>query len=128
MPHLTIEYTANLDAETDIGALCKSLSRTLVDLKDKRAQPVFPFSGTRVLAYPARHYAVADGGADRAFVYLNLRITPGRSQERLQAVGDALLVQVKAHFAELLARRSLRITLHIDEGQPVYEGKAGSAA
>ncbi len=126
MPHLKIEYSANLDAETDIGALCKSLAQTLLALKDKREQPIFPFNGTRVLAYPAPHYAVADGADNRAFVYLNLRITSGRSQERLQAVGDALLEQTKAHFAQLLASRQLRITLHIDEGQPVYEGKAGS--
>ena len=126
MPHLKIEYTANLDAETDIGALCKTLARTVVGLKDEHEQPVFPLHGTRVLAYPAPHYAVADGEEDRAFVYLNLRITPGRSPERLLAVGDALLAQAKAHFAPLLASRALRITLHIDEGHPVYEGKAAS--
>jgi 5-carboxymethyl-2-hydroxymuconate isomerase len=126
MPHLKIEYTANLDAETDIGALCKSLARTVVGLKDEHEQPVFPLHGTRVLAYPAPHYAVADGEEDRAFVYLNLRITPGRSPERLLVVGDALLAQTKAHFAPLLASRALRITLHIDEGRQVYEGKAAS--
>jgi len=130
MPHLKIEYTANLDAETDIGALCKSLARTVVGLKDEHGQPVFPLNGTRVLAYPAPHYAVGDGegdgNGDGAFVYLNLRITPGRTPERLLAVGDALLASTKAHFASLLASRALRITLHIDEGHPVYEGKAAS--
>lgn len=126
MPHLKIEYTANLEAETDIGALCQLMARTLVGLQDEHGHPVFPFNGTRVLAYPAPHYAVADGAQDRAFVYLNLRITSGRSPERLLAVGDALLAQVKLHFEALLARRALRITLHIDEGQQVYEGKAAS--
>jgi 5-carboxymethyl-2-hydroxymuconate isomerase len=91
MPHLKIEYTANLEQHTDIGALCKTLSHTLVTLKDANGALVFPLYGTRVLAYPAAQYAVADGEQGRAFVYMNMRITPGRSDELVAAVGDAVL-------------------------------------
>ena len=123
MPHLKIEYTGNIEAETDMAALCKALARTLVELEDAQGRTVFPFDGTRVLAYPAPHHAVADGEHDKAFVYLNLRITPGRGAALLEHAGDALLAVATAHFAPLLARRPLRLTLHIDEGTPVYEGK-----
>ena len=123
MPHLKIEYTGNIEAETNMGALCKALARTLVELEDAQGRTVFPFDGTRVLAYPAPHHAVADGEHDKAFVYLNLRITPGRGAALLKHAGDALLAAATAHFAPLLARRPLRLTLHIDEGEPVYEGK-----
>jgi len=64
MPHLKIEYTANLDAHADIGELCKTLSHTLVTLKDAAGSLVFPLYGTRVLAYPAAQYAVADASRD----------------------------------------------------------------
>ena len=123
MPHLKIEYTGNIEAQADMGALCKILARTLVELEDGQGCAVFPFDGTRVLAYPAPHHAVADGEHDKAFVYLNLRITPGRSEALLKQAGEALLAQTRAHFEVLLASRPLRITLHIDEGSPVYEGK-----
>lgn len=123
MPHLKIEYTGNIEAETDMAALCKALARTLVELEDAQGRTVFPFDGTRVLAYPAPHHAVADGEHDKAFVYLNLRITPGRGAALLKHAGDALLAAATNHFAPLLARRPLRLTLHIDEGMPVYEGK-----
>ena len=43
---------------------------------------LFPIGGTRVLAYPATTYAVADGAPDHAFVYLNVRIAPGRERGR----------------------------------------------
>jgi hypothetical protein len=50
---------------------------------------VFPTGGTRVLAYPAAHYAVADGKADYAFVYLNMRMAAGRSEAVKKKAGDA---------------------------------------
>ena len=126
MPHLKIEYTANLDALTDVGALCKTLSHTLVTMKDANGTLVFPLYGTRVLAYPAAQYAVADGEQGRAFVYMNMRVTPGRSDELIKAVGDELLAAAKAHLAPVLDKVPLRLTLHIDATAPGYEGKFSS--
>lgn len=126
MPHLKIEYTANLDAHVDIGALCKTLSHTLVTLKDPGGTLVFPLLGTRVLAYPAAQYAVADGEQGRAFVYMNMRITPGRSEELVTAVGDALLAAARTHLAPALDKLPVRLTLHIDATPPGYEGKFSS--
>jgi 5-carboxymethyl-2-hydroxymuconate isomerase len=126
MPHLKIEYTANLDALTDVGALCKTLSHTLVTMKDANGTLVFPLYGTRVLAYPAAQYAVADGEQGRAFVYMNMRVTPGRSDELIKAVGDELLAAAKAHLAPVLDKVPLRLTLHIDATPPGYEGKFSS--
>lgn len=126
MPHLKIEYTANLDAHADIGELCKTLSHTLVTLKDDQSAPVFPLLGTRVLAYPAAQYAVADGEQGRAFVYMNMRITPGRSDALVKAVGDAVLASAQAQLAPALDKLPLRLTLHIDTTPPGYEGKFSS--
>ncbi|MRX08444.1 5-carboxymethyl-2-hydroxymuconate isomerase [Pseudoduganella sp. FT25W] len=123
MPHLKIEYTANLDAHADIGELCKTLSHTLVTLKDAAGALVFPLYGTRVLAYPAAQYAVADGEQGRAFVYLNMRITPGRSPELVQVIGDTLLASARDYLAPVLDKLPLRLTLHIDATPPGYEGK-----
>lgn len=123
MPHLIIDYTGNLDAQCDMPALCAALARTLVEFRDADGQLVFPLHGTRVLAYPAPHHAVADGAPERVFIYLNLRITAGRSAALVTAAGEALLAQVRTHVAPLLERGTLRATLHIDVGQPVYEGK-----
>jgi 5-carboxymethyl-2-hydroxymuconate isomerase len=123
MPHLTIEYTANLDAHSDIGALCKALSHTLVTLKDAAGALVFPLYGTRVLAYPAAQYAVADGEQGRIFLYLNLRITPGRSADLVKTIGDTVLSGAREHLAPVMDKLPLRLTLHIDETPPAYEGK-----
>jgi 5-carboxymethyl-2-hydroxymuconate isomerase len=80
-----------------------------------------------VLAFPAAHYAVADGKGDYAFIYLNVRMAAGRSEAVKKRIGDALLEEVRKHFEPLLATRHIGITLQIDEapGQ-VYDGKCGN--
>ena len=61
MPHVVVQYTANLDPEARIGALCKTLAEIIVAQRDGAGARVFPIGGTRVLAYPTPHFAVADG-------------------------------------------------------------------
>ena len=123
MPHLVILYTANLDKETDMTALCRSLADTMLAVQDDYGAQVYPTGGTRVLAYPAPHYAVADGKADYAFVYLNLRMGKGRSEETQKRAGDALLAATKAHFEPIFTQRHIGFTLQIDEGKEVFDGK-----
>jgi 5-carboxymethyl-2-hydroxymuconate isomerase len=90
MPHLVILYTANLDCDTDMSALCRTLADTTLTVRDEAGNQVLPTGGVRVLAYPAEHSAVADGKGDYGFVYLNLRIAAGRSAALQQQIGDAL--------------------------------------
>ena len=123
MPHVVIQYTANLGAEAGMGALCKTLAEVIVAQRDGAGARVFPIGGTRVLAYPTPDFAVADGRADRAFVYLNVRIAAGRERALVVATGQALIAAVRVHFAALFASRPLGITLQIDEGESVFDAK-----
>ena len=81
MPHLVVLYTGNLEAEAHMTALCRTLADTMLTVRDEAGKQVFPTGGTRVLAYPAAHFAVADGKSDYGFVYLNLRMQAGRLME-----------------------------------------------
>lgn len=127
MPHLVILYTPNVEADADMTALCRAMANTMLEQRDDQDRPVFPIGGTRVLAYPAAHHAVADGSGDHGFVYLNLRMAAGRPDPVKKRIGDALLAKVKQHFDPLLAKRHVGITLQIDEapGQ-IYDGKCGN--
>ena len=124
MPHLVILYTPNLEGKTDLTALCRSLADVMLSVRDEAGAQVFPTGGTRVLAFPAAHYAVADGKGDYAFMYLNLRMAAGRSDAVKKDAGDRLLAAVKQHFSPIFERELIGITLQIDEspGQ-VYDGK-----
>ncbi len=123
MPHVTIQYTANLDPEARMDALCATLAEVICAQRDGEGKRLFPIGGTRVMAYPAQVFAVADGAPDRAFVYLNVRIAPGREPARVQATGEALIAVVRSHFEKLFASRPLGITLQIDEGAPAFDVK-----
>jgi 5-carboxymethyl-2-hydroxymuconate isomerase len=123
MPHVVILYTSNLEAETDVSGLCRNLADAMLTVRDENAKQVFPTGGVRVFAYPAPHYAVADGQRDYAFVYLNLRMGRGRSQAVKQKAGEALLSTANRHFEPLFATRYIGVTLQIDEGQEVFDAK-----
>src|SRR5689334_21977864 len=124
MPHGVILYTPNLEAKAEVGALCRKLADAMLTIRDEADKQVFPTGGTRVLAYPAAHYAVADGQGDYGFMYVNVRMGAGRSQAVQQRAGDTLLHVVKAHVAPWFDSTLVGITLQIDEspGQ-VYDGK-----
>jgi 5-carboxymethyl-2-hydroxymuconate isomerase len=124
MPHLVILYSGNLESVANMSTLCRALADTMLALKDEDDKQVFPTGGTRVLAYPSAHHAVADGSGDFAFVYLNLRMGRGRTQATQTHAGDAVLACAKAHFEPIMKHHYIGITVQVDEspGQ-VYDGK-----
>ncbi len=140
MPHLVILYTGQLDQEVNMTSLCRQLADAMLAVKDESGKQVFPTGGTRVLAYPAPHYAVADGGAagvaagaavgvtaggkgDYAFAYLNLRMGRGRTEATQKLAGETLLAVAKTFFAPLMATKHMGVTLQIDVGQEVFDAK-----
>ena len=124
MPHVVIQYSANLEPLVDIHGLCKEFAIALVAMKAEDGKALFPIGGTRVLAYPAQHYAVADAKGDYAFCYINLRIAAGRSEAMKKTTGDSLLALAQARFATAFEKHPVGVTLQIDEaaGQ-VYDAK-----
>jgi 5-carboxymethyl-2-hydroxymuconate isomerase len=135
MPHLVILYTGQLDQAVDMKSLCRQLADAMLTVKDETGKQVFPKGGTRVLAYPAPHYAVSDGGAagvaaggdgDYAFVYLNLRMGRGRTEATQNRVGETLLGLAKTFFSPLMATKHMGVTLQIDIGQEVFDAKHSS--
>lgn len=126
MPHLVILYSANLDKETDMTALCRAMADAMLTLRDEEGKQVYPTGGTRVFAYPAAHYAVADGKGDYAFCYLNVRMARGRSDAVKKNVGETLIAVARTHFAPIFDKRPIGVTLQVDEGLEVFDAKHSS--
>lgn len=135
MPHVVILYTPNLDARTDLTALCRRLADALLTVTSEAGQQVFPTPGLRVLAYPAAHYALADGGAvgraaggdgNYGFIYVNLRMGRGRSEAVQQEAGRVLEAAALEHLAPLLSMHPVGLTVQVDEGHEVFDAKRGS--
>ncbi len=141
MPHLVILYTGNLDHVVEMPALCRELADAMLAVRDEAGAQVFPTGGTRVLAYPAPHFAVGDGGAagrtagtgktglstddpgEYGFMYLNLRMARGRTAATQQRAGDALLAATRARLDAVMATRHIGVTIQVDEGPEVFDAK-----
>ena len=127
MPHLVLLYSPDIEADADMPTLCRALADCMLEQRDETGRQVFPTSGTRVLAYPAAHAAIADGQGDYGFVYANLRMGAGRSASVHRQVGDQLLAVMRQQLDPLLARRPVGVTVQIDESQAqVYDAKHSS--
>ncbi|HWW06923.1 5-carboxymethyl-2-hydroxymuconate Delta-isomerase [Collimonas sp.] len=114
MPHLTLEYSANLRERGDLPALCRQLAAALI-AQQAEGKPVYPIGGVRVRALAAEDYCIADGDLDAAFVHATLKIGAGRTEAVKQATGEALFEVMKAHFAELFQQTGLALSLEINE-------------
>ncbi len=126
MPHLVVLYSANLEADADMSTFCRAAADALLSVDDDSGKAVFPIAGVRVFAYPAAQFAVADGSGDHGFIYLQLRMAKGRSAMVHQAVGEALSAVAKSHFAALLDKRKVGMTVQVDEGHEVFDAKIGN--
>jgi 5-carboxymethyl-2-hydroxymuconate isomerase len=114
MPHLTLEYSANLSDGDSMAALCRKLAQRLGELRDGD-RAVYPIGGIRVRALCCETYCIADGMPDAAFMHANLKIAAGRSEAVKRATGNALFDIVKEHFAETFERQGLALSLEINE-------------
>jgi 5-carboxymethyl-2-hydroxymuconate isomerase len=109
VPHLTIEYSANLEPGGNIAGLCAALSAGLLE------SGLFETGAVRVRARPCPHYAIADGLARNGFADMVLRMGKGRSAAERQSVGQALMAVAQAHFATELAAPHFALSLEVVE-------------
>ncbi|CAD6560226.1 5-carboxymethyl-2-hydroxymuconate Delta-isomerase [Paraburkholderia sabiae] len=114
MPHLTLEYSANLANEESIGDLCRKLAQSL-DAQRENDQRLYPPGGIRVRALRCEQYCIADGKTEAAFLHANLKIGAGRSETAKKATGDALFEVIKLHFAQTFEKQGLALSLEINE-------------
>ncbi|HLT02509.1 MAG TPA: 5-carboxymethyl-2-hydroxymuconate Delta-isomerase [Geminicoccaceae bacterium] len=117
MPHIIIEYSANLREEIGIDALVEALHRTAIDTG------VFPIGGARTRAAERSHYRIADGHPDNGFVHVMLRIGHGRDARTKAGAAERIFDALCAHLAPRFAAGPLGITLEVVEIDPALSFK-----
>jgi 5-carboxymethyl-2-hydroxymuconate isomerase len=109
MPHLILEYSANLDADVDVPAMVAVVHDAALETG------VFPQGGIRTRAARRDIYRIADGHADNSFVHLHARIGAGRSVEARKAAGKHVFDALAAYLAPVMAARPLAISFEMSE-------------
>ncbi|WP_207885259.1 5-carboxymethyl-2-hydroxymuconate Delta-isomerase [Pseudomonas sp. 30_B] len=120
MPHIAIDYTANL--ANDLQPL--DLPRKLH--KAAQAMGVFPINGLRTFARAIGEYRVGANTTNEAFINIQVRIAPGRPEELRQRIVDTLFATAEQTLAELIARRPVGLQLEITEFDRSLTRMAGS--
>ncbi len=110
MPHVIIEYTANVEVDARIPELMRLLNGVLIGHAD-----VFPTGGIRTRALRLDQYRMADGAADDAFIHVVFRIKAGRPKAVTGPICAELFAALRAHLADVFARRYLGLTLELEE-------------
>jgi len=109
MPHLILDYSANLDDMLDMQGLCVALKDAAV------ATGVFPQAGIRVRAHAADHAVIADGDARHAYVDITIKMAAGRTEAQKATAIDGVFDAAKAFTADLMAAHPFLLSIELRE-------------
>jgi 5-carboxymethyl-2-hydroxymuconate isomerase len=107
MPHLTLEYTDNLDFE--VQPLLARLHEEVV------ATGAINLRGVKSRAIRHTHYRIADGDTNYAFVHVSLLIREGRPIEIQKETTRRVMAVLKETFGHLFEKRKLSLSVDVKE-------------
>ena len=117
MPHLIVEYSANIEDQIALDALLDKLHTCAL------GTGVFPLGGVRIRAHRADAYRIADLAPENGFVHLTALIGHGRPLDVQQRAAEALFTVVTEHLAAFFDKNPLAISLNVQEFHPVLNLK-----
>ena len=120
MPHISIEYSPNLEFEIDFGEFCRLLRDAAVETG------IFRLEGIRVRAFKCDHYLIAGGEIGNGFVDISVRIRGGRPIEAKKDATEAIFAAAKSFLQPLLDSRPTALSLELREIDPELSPKANS--
>jgi len=107
MPHLTLEYTANLDF--DIQSLLARLHEEMV------ATGAVNLKGIKSRAIRITDYRIADGDPAYAFVHVGLLIREGRSLDIQKEAARRVMAVLRETFGQRFESSYLSLSVDIKE-------------
>ena len=120
MPHISIEYSANVEDWTDMAALCDALRQSA------SATGLFDPAGVRVRATRCDHVSVADGKPDRGFVDISVRLRGGRPADARKRAAQLIFDTAQTQLETVLESRPLALSLEMRNIDPELSPKVSS--
>lgn len=109
MPHVIVEYSANLEEDVSARDMIDRVHATIVE------SGVFPIGGVRTRAERRDMYAIADGDPANAFCAVLIRIGRGRDEDTRGRVSQAVLATLADVTADAFRKRGLSLSVEIQE-------------
>ncbi|NNC78150.1 MAG: 5-carboxymethyl-2-hydroxymuconate isomerase [Woeseiaceae bacterium] len=120
MPHIIVEYSANLESDIDFEGLVAALHEKAVSID------ALPTGGLRVRAARRDLFKVGDGDPDNGFINVLLRIAKGRPVELQKEVGQMLFGVVTDYVRKVYDRRAMALSFEIQEINPETRWNQGN--
>ncbi len=109
MPHLRIEYSANLESRLDMPRFCAVAHKTILETC------LFELGAVRVRAFRCDHHAIADLLAENSFLDMQFAVGEGRSADVLKRAGDQIFKTASAELAQFFETPHFALSFQITE-------------
>ena len=120
MPHITVDYSPNMEERVDIAALCDALRVAAIETG------ILPMPGIRVRAFRATHVSIADGDTQHGYVDISLRLRAGRPAEAKRAATAHIFASAEAFLAPAMATHSIALSFEMRDIDPELSPKTGT--
>jgi 5-carboxymethyl-2-hydroxymuconate isomerase len=109
MPHVIVEYSANIEADLSPDRLVDEIHRAATT--SGIAEPV----AVRTRLMRREHYRVGDGSPENAFVHIDVRGRKGRTLEQKKAMVQTIYDQANKTLDHVFKARPLALTVEFHE-------------
>ncbi|MDF2965344.1 MAG: hpcD [Rickettsiaceae bacterium] len=113
MPHIKFEYSSNIELK-DINNHLEDIHITLAEMLPTKLENC----KTRIIRHD--DYFIGKGSDDAAFIHLNIKILPGRSEELLNAISEKILNHLKKAFFYSAKSLKLGISVSLEDLPKTY--------
>ena len=112
MPHLIVEYSANLEHRIALDELLDKLRDSAL------GTGIFPLGGLRIRAHRTDRYRIADCDPGNAYVHVTALIGHGRPLDVRKNAGEQLFATLTDHLQRFYEQAPLAISFNIQEFHP----------
>jgi 5-carboxymethyl-2-hydroxymuconate isomerase len=109
VPHIIVEYSANLEEAVPIASLVEDVHRAVL------ASGIFKLGAVRTRAERRDIYVIADGDPQNAFINVIAKIARGRPLEKRRGLAEAIMSALEQRTATLMQSRGLALSVYLEE-------------
>ena len=109
MPHVIVEYSANIEADLSPDRLVDEIHRAAIT--SGIAEPV----AVRTRLKRREHYRVGDGSPENAFVHIDVRGRKDRTPEQKKAIVQTIYDQANKTLDHVFKARPLALTVEFHD-------------
>ena len=109
MPHIEIDYTANVADAVEKSELPRKLHHAAHELG------VFPTNGIRTFVRQINTYHVGLDQGTEAFIQIRIRVAPGRTDEVMKTITERFFQVANSAMSDQFDIRSLGLQLEVSQ-------------